>query len=136
MQNFFVVVKSLFPITFVYLSHSRRQLVLGKIFHVMADTFIIYNFNLRVSRCLKNCFQLVFNMFLYFPLAQRHCCFFVLNLLNNVYLKERVRRIRRKVKSQNKYGNRNMNSKQWRISYNCPQKIKVIILIQNVFSPI
>ena len=34
--------------------------------------------------------------------------------------------------SQNKTGNENMNWKQWGLSSNCPQKIKMMILIHDL----
>ena len=54
---------------------------------VMADTFIIYNFNSRLLRS----FQLVSSLCSHCFLAHELCCFFLLYLLNELNLKESVR---------------------------------------------
>ena len=56
-DKFLIMVKSRSTITFVILTLSWC-LELGKIFHLMTDTFLIYNFNTRALRCFKTCFLL------------------------------------------------------------------------------
>ena len=48
-QKFFIVVKSLFVITFVLLSQSPSIKQLGKTFHLMTDAFIICKFNSQIA---------------------------------------------------------------------------------------
>ena len=69
-------------------------------------------------------------MFLCCPLAQKRCCFFLLILLNNVYLKERFRGIRRKVKISKQKRERESEI----LTPNYPQKIKKLILILKIKS--
>ena len=55
-------------------------------------------------------------------------CFFCRHLFLNVTSKKRLDELEEKSAAQNKNINRNMNQKEWSLSADCPQKMKIMIL--------
>ena len=90
----------------------------------MADSMTVHDFNSNVLCSIRICFQLDLNMCCYCLQVQKLWCFFLLHLLNDACLKERVRQIKKRSKSENKTGNGKMHQREWSLSANYPREQK------------